>query len=72
MRYYLGTGCRIEEGRWTGDPDDLRWYTDEGASEWERVTDEVRKIACRKRTSRQTDVKRDGDMFSNKKGGKKK
>lgn len=70
MRFYLGKGCRIEEGRWTGDPEDLRWYADEGATQWDRVTEEIRKHACKKRTSNRTDVKPDEDLFSKKKGGR--
>jgi hypothetical protein len=66
MRWYLSKGCKIEQGRWTGNPQDLAYYADEGDTQWHIVTDEIRKEACRKKKKR---TEADAELFTPKRKG---
>ena len=40
-KWFLGKGAKIEEGRWSGDPQDLYYICHTGDSQWTDVTKEA-------------------------------
>lgn len=37
--YYLGERCRLEEGQWSGKPDELRYMCRAGDDRWYNLTE---------------------------------
>ena len=48
MNYFWGNG-RLEAGQWTGKPDQLQYWTHEGATEWFAVDETARAKAIAKK-----------------------
>ncbi len=67
MRWYMSSSAKgvlkIEPERWTGKPEQLEWYTDEGDTQWHKVTEDIRKESTRKKTRK---AESEGELFTSK------